>query len=566
MSARGPGTTTVVSSAPATRREQEYPSGMRRRRIGVVAGAREGSPARLLAALEQLFPVTFEPRGPEELRDLDGVLSLDPGTLGKIVGDVPVLATSSRGASLRAGALVEFSGDPQLPRPLRGRRLVEGRAPGRLPWRPGGRDCVLASVEGRPVWWRSAGTGAGGLELSAFAADELQLGEALREHLRAGRFMGLVPLLHFLGGVCGELNWSERALQASFVVDDPNLHRPSYGFLSYPDLISHARAHGYHVGLAMVPLDGWLASRRASALIRENRASISVLVHGNDHVARELGRLSTDVEAERALGQALRRIESFERRSGVAVRRVMAPPHGACSEAALRAMFRLGFDAACISRPYPWRDGLPSHSPLAGWCPAEIVAGGLPVLPRSPISQSREDLVFRALLGQPLIIYAHHLDFAEGLEPFAQAAEDVNRLGEVAWLPLDQIAAGGYSTMQAGEVLVIRMHSRRIALEVPKAITGVRVEILSTLGEPLWRGIRCGACLEPMTPGATPWRSAAFAVDPGARVEISLAAAAPLDPYDALAPRRRPWPALRRVLVEGRDRARPLIAGRARRG
>src|SRR6202021_198022 len=104
--------------------------------------------------------------------------------------------------------------------------------------------------------------------------------------------------------------------------------------------------------------------------------------------------------------------------------RVVAAPHGVCAEGGLRAMFRTGFQAACISRPYPWRDGLPALSPLAGWHPAELVAGGLPAAPRQALSAPREDLVFRALLGQALILHGHHGDFADGLEPLAQAAAD----------------------------------------------------------------------------------------------------------------------------------------------
>ena len=136
---------------------------------------------------------------------------------------------------------------------------------------------------------------------------------------------------------------------------------------------------------------------------------------------------------------------SLERRTGLAVNRVMAPPHGACSEPALRAMFRLGMEAACVSRPYPWRDGLAPPTPLAGWRPAEMVAGGLPVLPRYFLGLPRDDLAFRALLGQPLILYGHHGDFAGGLDLLEQATRDINDLGDVEWGPLGRIARGNYA-------------------------------------------------------------------------------------------------------------------------
>src|SRR2546422_643936 len=124
----------------------------------------------------------------------------------------------------------------------------------------------------------------------------------------------------------------------------------------------------------------------------------------------------------------------------------MAPPHGACSQAAARAMLALGFEAVCFSNPYPWREGRGAPSPLTGWHPAELVAGGLPVLPRHHLAAPREELVFRALLGQPQIIYLHHWDLRDGLDVLAQAAADVDALGEVRWGPPDWIAKGSFSS------------------------------------------------------------------------------------------------------------------------
>ena len=172
------------------------------------------------------------------------------------------------------------------------------------------------------------------------------------------------------------------------MIDDPNLHWPSYGFLKYEQLIDHASRNAYHVGFATVPLDGWLVEPRAATLVRENAAVLSLLIHGNDHTSRELGRLSADAAGARS--RSPRRYDGSRHSSaapGVGVERVMAPPHGACSEPALRAMFGLGLEAACISRPYPWRDGLPALTPLVGWHPAELVGGGLPVLPRCSTGQ-----------------------------------------------------------------------------------------------------------------------------------------------------------------------------------
>ena len=116
-------------------------------------------------------------------------------------------------------------------------------------------------------------------------------GQTLRDHLCPGSFMGLLPLLHFLGQLLGDQGWKLPAPRAAFVIDDPNLHWPSYGFLKYPQLAEHASRHGYHLAFATVPLDGWRVDARAVATMREHPAALSLLIHGNDHVARELAGL-----------------------------------------------------------------------------------------------------------------------------------------------------------------------------------------------------------------------------------------------------------------------------------
>ncbi len=560
-----------------------------RGRIGVLPARALDSHARLFAALGEAFPVVFVDAEANAVVGLDGMLMLDPARADELTAGARALVSSVASSRCQPGRrLVAFGRDRHVDRALRGRRLTETTTEQGTAVLCGARDRVLAAVGDGPVWWCKAD--AEQVQVSVFPLPELQPGEALRDHLRPGRFMGLVPLLHLLRDVCrqrggGEIagegtgsGWGDagfrtesssgdQPLQASFVIDDPNLHWTSYGFLKYAELIGHACAHGYHVGLATVPLDGWCVNRRAAALVEGSGAQVSLLVHGNDHVARELGRLSSDGAAEPAVAQALRRVAAFERRAGVSVSRVMAPPHGACSEAVLRAMFRLGFEAACISNPYPWRVRLPPPTPLAGWWPAEMVAGGLPILPRYHLDQPREELVFRALLGQPLILYGHHWDMARGLEVLAQAAEDVNGLGDVCWRPLDRIARANYTCARGGDTLTVRLFSRRALVAIPAGITAVRVETADVHGGPLWRGVACGELRAPMLRTTGGWTSPELRIGQLATgqqpaLQVTLEPARPLDPAALASPTVRPWPLARRVLVEGRDRLRPLLHSR----
>jgi hypothetical protein len=531
-----------------------------RKRIALAGPRVDAGAQRLLSAVEHAFPVRFEQlEGAASSIGVDGVLAFDEVPPRATAGRLPHLILPSHAPTVERETMVQLSADRGLPRPLQGRAVREQVAVGPPPFSvPDGAD-VLAETDDSAVWWQH-GDGASSLCMSSYPLSEMTGHDALIEHLCSGRFMGLLPLVHFLGRVLAGEGWTPPPLRACFLIDDPNLHWTSYGFLNYRELIGHAKVHGYHIAFATVPLDSWLVNGRAAGLLRDNRSSLSLLMHGNDHVARELGRLSTDEAADGSIARGLLRIEALENRAGVTVDRVMAPPHGACSEHALGAMFRLGMEAACVSRPYPWRDGLPPPTPLAGWRPAEMVAGGLPVLPRYFLGLPRDDLAFRALLGQPLILYGHHGDFASGLDLLAEAAAEINGLGDAEWIPVGQIARNNYATRRVGDILHVRLYSRRAELEVPDGIRELRIGVQEPIGGAAGhRLLHRGAVAELVFAGGLGTSAIETGAGP-ARVELSLAADGPLDPRAVARRGVRPWPLIRRLAVEGRDRIQPLLA------
>jgi hypothetical protein len=284
---------------------------------------------------------------------------------------------------------------------------------------------------------------------TACLPDELAKGEALRERLRPGHSRALLPLARFLAELTAHLRPAPPPLHAAFVIDDPNLRRPRYGHVDYAQLLAHARAHRYHVAIAMVPLDARRAHPRAVEIFRAGARHLSLCIHGNDHDGAELGRLHGDAQARAVVAQALARTAAFERRTGLGVDRVMVPPHERLSEPCARALRAFGFAAVCTTRPYPWVADTPEQhwlarppeaGPLAAWGPVDRVAGGLPVLLRADFAHPREDLALRAFLGQPLILYGHHDLLADGPGALVEAAEQINRLGEVRWRSLGEIA------------------------------------------------------------------------------------------------------------------------------
>jgi hypothetical protein len=531
----------------------------RRYTVGVFpTSSREGL-KRLLAALEEALPVRFEGRDEGELNDLDAVLELGAGTQAEAAAAlgnpalrllVPEPLETDRGVRQRFGA------DPLLDRRLHGAELPDDRLAAALAAaeQAPARASVLASCRDLPTWTRR-----GPLQTALLFPRELGPEEALRERLCEQRSAALLPLVHFLRELTAADSWRPPALRASFLFDDPNLHWPSYGFVKLPALAEHARTHGYHAALATIPLDGWFAHPGALRALRESHGALSLLVHGNDHYGGELGRLRTPPEALILAAQAMRRVRSFERRTGLEVDPVMVPPHEECSQATLTGLRRCGFEAITMTRPFPWLGGgerswLASPrgvGPLAGWRAAGL-AEGVPVLLRHPFAQrSLTELTLRAFLDQPLILYGHQADLGEGLEVLATAAAAVNRLGKTHWCSLGKIAATNFETRRRDDALEIRMLSRKARVEVPADAGHLVVEPSTGLG---------AHRAQLLIAGQHRHFGESVEVAPDSVIEVELRPDDAVEVATVPPPRRHPLAIPRRILSEGRDRLQPLLS------
>jgi hypothetical protein len=261
------------------------------------------------------------------------------------------------------------------------------------------------------------------------------------------------------------------------MMDDPNLHWRTYGFVDFKEIASHAQENNYHICFATIPLDTWFVHKPTALLFQQYRGQLSLLIHGNDHRSQELSRVESNEDRNSNLSQALFRIDQFERRSGVEVSKVMAPPHGACSENSLRKMAHLGYEAACISR---W--SLRHYNSQATWLrtlgmqPADIIAG-LTVFPRFRISHfCHNSILVAALLHQPIIPVGHHHDVAQGLQMLTDLSEFINSLGTVQWKNMREISRSHYAQKVEGKILQVKMLTKRIEIEVPEGISQILVD------------------------------------------------------------------------------------------
>ncbi|MBA2242284.1 MAG: hypothetical protein H0W04_05270 [Chthoniobacterales bacterium] len=343
--------------------------------------------------------------------------------------------------------------------------------------------------------------------------------------------------------------------------DDPNLHGSGYGFLDYRTLIEHAAEHNYHAAMATVPFDAWCVSSKAIGLFRTHSARLSLLIHGNNHTQSELAQPYPEKAREQLVAQTLKRISRLEGRLGSPVPKIMAAPHGACSDLMAKELLRQGYEAACIS----W-GSLRKHNPQKVWPPdfglepAEFLGGGLPVIPRFRVSRdSLADVVLSAFLGQPIIPVGHHQDVAGGLDLLAQVSGMINEFGGVTWCDMGQIARTNFKTRLRGDVFEVRMYSCLVRVHVPRGITRLKVERAWNMPDD------ANERLEARFKGDD-WASqngdevSISRDEKGTRaVDLRFTFGRGVDYRAIKSPAFRPWPVMRRILVEARDRMQPMI-------
>jgi hypothetical protein len=525
------------------------------RKIAVVCGEGSVWPSHLLEAVGPIFDVEFCPA--------NEITGKEHGALFFNVPEAEAERWAAEGvrgmwfaresAPVTHGE-VEFSRSPYLAKCFRGRKLRDKSLAriGQLVAQPD--DEILARLEHEPYWIVQK-AGAAALDKVALQPPALSADEYLYPYLEKDNWARLLPLLHFLRGVSG---WQPPPLRACLMFDDPNLHWPSYGYLRYRELAQHAREHNYHAALATIPMDCWYVHPEAAQLFREEPERLSLLFHGNNHTYYELTQAKTKSAREALVAQAIRRVERFEKVSGVPVARAMAAPHGACSLPMADVLLRSSFEVACISR-----SSLMARNPEATWpkhvgmTPAEFVGNGLPVIPRFNLRWDSSYALFAGFLGQPIILVGHHDDVGAGLDLLSDWANFINGMGETRWCDVETMARSNYSLRQTGAELEIQMFSRKVDLVVPAGCARIY------LRRP-WLSDRACEELQVIRPkDSESFRfngEGVLSVTPGERVLVSSIVPDRIDVTQVPTYLPGPWAITRRQLCEVRDRLRPVVA------
>lgn len=453
------------------------------RKTVAVGGDREfRGHRRLFQLFADLYPVDFVTWSQEPPTPCDGVILWD--ATAEEIATVSARGLSCLAVSKAEGAmtavekgLTEFGNTASLDRYFRGQTIIEEgvREFSPLRIRPG--DEVVCSLESQP-YWLVRDSGSVPVSVVALGPEEISERTTVYERFNRRFWLRLLPFFHFLKQLTQEVDWTPPPLRACLMFDDPNLHWKSYGFIDFAKLARHASESNYHAAFAMVPLDGWFVHPRAASLLQQNQRHLSLLMHGNNHAKAEFGSAQSADRFARSLAQAIRRIERFERRSGLSVARVMAPPYGAFREIVADVMTNLGYEAACVSRASLTSWNKEKNWPSTfGHSVAEFVGAGAPIIPRHVMAYGHEGSYrLAAFLNQPIIPHGHHQDCAGGFDLLAHVASEINSLGEVIWSDMTSISRSNYLTRRESETLFVKMLARRVAVPLDGAVQEIVVE------------------------------------------------------------------------------------------
>lgn len=436
----------------------------------------------VFSVLERLLPVRFifkETHGVEAAGEMivNNMSNQDKAVRSKSVPSLGVpLSTHPANEAHHIEFEVNFADDPDVPFPFRG-RMVKTKVAGDWPLLSlRENEKVLATIQQKPIWIMSV-TGMAKHFRSALPLPRISADQNFSDVFNGERFLEILPFLYFLREICESRAYQNSPLRAAYIIDDPNLHWPRYGFVDYREIAAHAKKENYHVSFATIPIDTWFTHRATADLFRLNSRWLSLLIHGNNHAKNELAQNYSEEVRKALLRQAIQRIERLEQKAKFRVCRVMVPPHGACSDKMLAELPKCGFESACISaKSLRVHNQSKAWTKTLGFFPSETIEG-CPVLPRWGLTGNvKNTLLVAAYLGQPMILRGHHQDLKDGMEVFDEFAKFINGLGNVFWSNMTDLSRLNYLWRMEGTACRVKLLGTKIAFVPPSQATTVILE------------------------------------------------------------------------------------------
>jgi hypothetical protein len=205
----------------------------------------------------------------------------------------------------------------------------------------------------------------------------------------------------------------------------------------------------FHTTIAFIPWNFDRNQADAVLFFRNNSDKYSISIHGNNHDHYEFYKYIINPEdpwpakplivQEWNIKQVLARMEKFRSLTALSYDKVMIFPHGIAPAETLGVLKRYNFIATVNVDNVP----LGSHEPLDllfQLRPVTTRFENFPSLKRYEPKRSRADIAIDLFLDSPLLFYAHHDFFEDGIDAFNETAEIVNSIQpDIIWQSLGYI-------------------------------------------------------------------------------------------------------------------------------
>jgi hypothetical protein len=400
---------------------------------------------------------------------------------------------------------------------------------------------------------------------------EAVVAERLQDEFCPARFAALLPLMMFAKAALGDAGWRTPTPRATFMIDDPNLRFMRYGFLDYRTLVEAAKDRDLHFAIAMIPIDYKKTRQPVATFMYEHRKYMSLVLHGVEHLKLEFDR-EVDIDtAVATLRDGLRRMRIHHETTGVSFSPAMTFPYGECNSTWLEAMRRTGFQATFGTRTFSFNsetdmaDSVETANDdfLYGMYPAEMTFQGFPIVDRFEAEEPKEDLLFHAWLGKPIVVCAHHDFFRHGMGPTLAVTDFLDRQVSPTWGNVESILNQNFQCKRSGQMREVRMFSNTITV----ATDG---------GLPISSVLKLGAGMQTQELARIDGAEVRVAHSdglglavhelPGNREQLAISFE-PRPSLEPIPPYRTPLKAgVRRFATEVRDRLSPLLSLGRRRG
>lgn len=285
----------------------------------------------------------------------------------------------------------------------------------------------------------------------------------------ANTLIKIMPILMFLKYSFGNRCWHGTQDHANLTIDDPWLREP-FGFVSYKALCREAKKALFHVSLGFIPYNYRKSENEAIETFRQCTEALSIAVHGNNHDLSEFrvskaaplthGTTQSIHPDEKNILQALYRMDTHARQTGLSYDRVMIFPRGIFTQESMGLLKRQNF-LMTVSRTKPL-DAASTLSSIDRMRGITLEYENFPLVLRTGVSDWKRDshskavekswIQMRLFLDLPVLLYAHHDYFKDGADAFNSIAGVINQVQPaVAWSDLGRIAKKLYLQRTIGD-------------------------------------------------------------------------------------------------------------------